>query len=97
MSKEKITSDIEGLTTAVVTAYMKYINEHRGMGNVRVLTASAFYLAVIVDALTFDEGDPSQEEVMTLIVDTAMTMLKDPRIIRQYMGAILKSVLEESH
>jgi hypothetical protein len=51
-----------------------------------VLTASAFYLAVIVDALSFDEGDPSQEEVMALIADTAMTMLKDPRIIREYMG-----------
>jgi hypothetical protein len=97
MSKEKIAHEIEGLATAVITAYVKHINEHQDLDNMQVLTASAFYLAVIVDALSFGEDDPSQEEMMALIADTAMTMLKDTRVIREYMGTILKSVTEEGH
>jgi hypothetical protein len=96
--REKIVGDIEGLARATVTAYVRYINEHRDLDNVKVLTASAFYLATIVDTLSFGEDDPSQEEVLTLIAETTMIMLKDTSAIRQYMGTILKSVVgEEIH
>jgi hypothetical protein len=96
MSRDDATSDIQGMATAVITAYAKYISEHREIKNVSVLTASAFYLAAIVDVLSFGEDDPSQEETLTLIADATTMMLKHIGVIRRHMAAILKSVMEEA-
>jgi hypothetical protein len=97
MSKAKVTRDIEGMATAVITAYVKYINEHREMDNLSVVTASAWYLAAVVDALSLNENDLSQKEVVTLIADAAMIMLEDASTVREHMATILKSVVGEVH
>jgi hypothetical protein len=97
MSKAKVTSDILGMATAVITAYVKYINEHREMDNISVVTASAWYLAAVVDALSLNEDNPPQKEVMTLVADAAMIMLKDASTVREHMTTILKSVVGEAH
>jgi hypothetical protein len=94
-AQEKIKDTIEELATAVTTAYVKYINEHREVDSASVLTASALYVAIITDSLSFDEGDPSQEEVLGMIVDAARVMLKDLPLIRSYIGAILYTVMAE--
>jgi nanoRNase/pAp phosphatase (c-di-AMP/oligoRNAs hydrolase) len=91
--REKIVGDIEGLARATITAYVKYIDKHREMDNASVITASALYLAIVVDALSFEEDDPPQSETITLIIDATMGMLRDTTPIRGYMRDILKSVI----
>jgi hypothetical protein len=91
--REKIVGNIEGLARAIVTAYVKYTNKHRDTDSASVITASALYLAIVVDSLTFDEGDPSQSETVTLIIDATIEMLRDTTPIRGYMRDILMSVV----
>jgi hypothetical protein len=91
--REKIVGDIEGLARAITTAYVRYLNKHREMDSASVITASAFYLAIVVDSLTFDEDDPPQSETIALVIDATMGMLRDTTPIRGYMAAILKSVV----
>jgi hypothetical protein len=95
--KEKIVDRIDGLATTVVTAYVRYISEHRDTDSASVVTASALYVAIIVDALSYDVGDPSEKEVMSLVIEAAMTMLRDKRSIREYMKKIVGTVMEERH
>jgi hypothetical protein len=91
--REKIVGDIEGLARAIVTAYVRYINKHREMDNASVITASAFYLAIVVDSLSFEKDDPPQSETIALVIDATIEMLRDTTPIRGYMAAILKSVV----
>jgi hypothetical protein len=93
--KEKIVDRIDGLATTVVTAYVRYISEHRDTDSASVVTASALYVAIIVDALSYDVDDPSEEEVMSLVIEAAMTMLRDKSAIREYVKKILETVVEE--
>jgi hypothetical protein len=93
--KEKIVGDIDSLAEAIITAYVKYINEHRDTDNASVMTAISLLVAIIVDTFSFEEGDLSQEEALSIIADTVMKMLKHPEIIRDYMKALLMSVVME--
>jgi nanoRNase/pAp phosphatase (c-di-AMP/oligoRNAs hydrolase) len=91
--QEKIVGNIEGLAKAIITAYVKYTNKHKDTDNTSVITASALYLAIVVDSLSFEEGDPSQSETVALIIDATIEMLKDTTPIRGYMRDILMSVI----
>jgi predicted GTPase len=91
--KEKIVGNIEGLARAIVTAYVRYLNKHREMDSASVITASAFYLAIVVDSLSFEEDDPPQSETIALVIDATIEMLRDTTPIRGYMRDILKSVI----
>jgi hypothetical protein len=86
---------IQELSTAIITGYMKYISEHRDMDSASVVTATALFVAVIVDSLTFQEDDPSHEEAMALIAEAAMKMLMEPDTIRDYVKVIFTAVMEE--
>jgi hypothetical protein len=91
--KEKIVGNIEGLARAIITAYVRYAKKHKDTDNASVITASALYLAIVVDSLTFGEDDPPQSEVMALIIDATTEMLRDKTPIRGYMRDILMSVV----
>lgn len=93
--KEKIVSGIDELAKTIITAYVQFANEHRDVSDATVVTAIALFVAITVDTLSFGEDDPSQAEVMSLITDTAMEMLKQPDIIRDYMKTIFISVVGE--
>jgi hypothetical protein len=93
--RDKVADRIQGLSTAVITAYVKYISEHRDMDSASVVTATALFVAVIVDSLTFQEDDPSHEEAMALIAEAAMKMLMAPDTIRDYVKVIFTAVMEE--
>jgi hypothetical protein len=93
--RDKIANRIRGLAAAITTGYMKYISEHRDMDSASVVTATALFVAAIVDSLSFCDDDPSQEEIMALIAEAATRMLEDTDTIRDYMGAIFKAVMAE--
>jgi hypothetical protein len=93
--EEKYVAEINELTTAIITTYVRYINKHRDMDNGSVMTAIAFFVATIVDALSFGEDDPPQAEVLSILTDTVTGMLERPGAIRSYMKAILLSVKAE--
>jgi hypothetical protein len=93
--KEKIVSGIDELAKAIITAYVQFANEHRDVNDATVVTAIALFVAITVDTLSFGEDDPSQADVMSLISDAAMEMLKHPDTIRDYMKTILMSVVGE--
>jgi hypothetical protein len=93
--KEKIAGDIDGLAKTILTAYVQFVNEHRDIDNASVVTAISLLVAITVDTLSFGEDDPSQADVMSLISDAAMEMLKHPDTIRDYMKTILMSVVGE--
>lgn len=94
-SKEKIVDEITDLSTEIITAYIRYVSNHRQIDNASVLTASAFFVSVIVDALSFGEDDPSEKEIMLTLVDAAMKMLESKAHIRHFTGDILRGILEE--
>jgi hypothetical protein len=91
--QEKIVGNIEGLARAIITAYVKYTKKHKDTDSASVITASALYLAIVVDSLTFEEGDPPQSETIALIIDATTEMLRDKTPIRGYMRDILMSVV----
>jgi hypothetical protein len=93
--REKIVDTIEGLAKAVITAYVKYIDEHREIDSASVVTASGLYVAIIVESLSFDEDDPSEKEVIALVGDATMVMLKEKATLRDYMRQILQAVMAE--
>jgi hypothetical protein len=93
--KEKIVDGITDLSTEVITAYIRYVSNHRQIDSASVLTASAFFVSVIVDTLSFGEDDPPEKEIMATLVDAATRMLESKAQIRRFTGDILKTVLEE--
>jgi undecaprenyl pyrophosphate phosphatase UppP len=93
--REQIVDGISGLATTIVAAYMRYVSEHRQIDNPSVLTAAAMFAAIIVDTLSFGEDDPSEEEMLTLLIDTTKAMLASKAEVRRFSGMILHTVLME--
>jgi hypothetical protein len=93
--KEKHMTEINELVTAIVTTYVRHINKHRDMDNASVVAATAFFMATIVDALSFEEGDPPQTEVLAILTGVVTAMLEHPDTIRSHMKTILLSVMAE--
>jgi hypothetical protein len=91
--EEKTTNEIMGLAKTLATAHVEFINEHRNIGNAAVMTAASLFVAIIVDSLSFDDDDPSEEEVMTTLTETATSMLGNRAIIRQFMTPIIDTVV----
>jgi hypothetical protein len=91
--EEKTTNEIMGLAKTLATAHVEFINEHHNIGNAAVMTAASLFVAIIVDSLSFDDDDPSEEEVMTTLTEAAMSMLGNRAIIRQFMTPIIDTVV----
>lgn len=88
----KIVGEISGLATAIVTAYVKYINEHQEIDNASVLTACATFAAIITDTLSFREDDPSEAETLALLFETVIELLSSKGLLRSFASTIVEEV-----
>jgi hypothetical protein len=93
--REQIVDGITDLSIEIITAYIRYVNNHRQIDSASALTATAFFVSIVVDVLSFGEDDPTEKEIMATLVDAATRMLENKTQIRHFTGDILKTVLEE--
>jgi hypothetical protein len=84
------------LAEALTTAHMRFVNERRRIDSASVVTAVSLFVAVIVDSLTCEEDDPTDEATVALIADVVTRMLEDRPHVRQLAARVIEAVLVET-
>src|SRR4051812_25827778 len=94
--EHRLVDTMTKLAEALTTTYMRHVNEHRGMDSASVITAVSLFVAIIVDSLTYQSGDPQEDETIAIITDVVMRMLEDRQHARQLAARIIDTVLKET-
>jgi hypothetical protein len=86
---EKVADEITELGKALITAHVKFISKHHKINNAGVITATALFMAVIVDTLSHGDDDPTEDETMEAIGDIVEKLLENRSVLRSLTKAIV--------